>query len=79
MKPAAIGGAAVIGAAAIFYAVSDGNRGGEGFSATWWPHIWRCKLEPITDSQEFDDILGRSEEDGTMGNIFSTFASVRCK
>lgn len=57
-----------------FYTVGDGNKGGEGFGATWWPHIWRVKLEPITDSQEFDDILGQSDEDGSIGNIFSTFS-----
>jgi len=58
-----------------FYTVSDGNRGGEGFSATWWPHIWRVKLEPITDSQEFDGILGQGADDGSMANIFSTFSA----
>ncbi len=58
-----------------FYTVTDGNRGGEGFSATWWPHLWRVKLEPITASQEFDDILGRADEEDSMKNIFSTFAA----
>jgi len=57
-----------------FYAVSDGNRGGEGFSATWWPHIWRVKLEPITDSQEYDDILGNESDADSMKNLFSTFS-----
>lgn len=57
-----------------FYTVTDGNRGGEGFSATWWSHIWRVKLEPITDSQEFDDIIGNAEQDDSMKNIFSTFS-----
>lgn len=56
-----------------FYVVQDGNRGGEGFSATWWPHIWRVKLGPITDSQEFDDILGSAEDDDSIKNLFSTF------
>lgn len=56
-----------------FYVVQDGNRGGEGFSATWWPHIWRVKLGPITDSQEFDDILGDAETDDSMKNLFSTY------
>jgi len=56
-----------------FYAVTDGNRGGEGFSATWWSHIWRVKLEPITDSQEFDGLLGQAADDGSMANVFSTF------
>ena len=58
-----------------FYTVTDGNRGGEGFSATWWPHLWRVKLEPVTASQEFDDILGRADEADSMKNIFSTFAA----
>ena len=56
-----------------FYVVQDGNRGGEGFSATWWPHIWRVKLGPITDSQEFDDILGTAEQDDSLKNMLSTF------
>lgn len=56
-----------------FYSVGDGNKGGEGFSATWWPHIWRVKLEPITDSQEFDDIIGQGADEDSQANIFSTF------
>jgi hypothetical protein len=57
-----------------FYTVGDGNKGGEGFSATWWPHIWRVKLEPIADSQEYDDILGQGADADSMANIFSTFS-----
>jgi len=56
-----------------FYVVQDGNKGGEGFSASWWPHIWRVKLGPITDSQEFDDILGATADDESFKNIFSTY------
>jgi len=56
-----------------FYVVEDGNRGGEGFSATWWSHIWRVKLAPITASQEFDDILGNAAQDNSMMNLFSTY------
>lgn len=56
-----------------FYVVEDGNRGGEGFSSTWWSHIWRVKLAPITDSQEFDDVLGDAADDGSMANLFSTY------
>jgi hypothetical protein len=56
-----------------FYTVTDGNRGGEGFSATWWSHLWRVKLEPVTASQEFDDVLGSSAEADSMKNVFSTF------
>ena len=57
-----------------FYVVQDGSRGGEGYSATWWSHIWRVKLGPITDSQEFDDILGSAEDEESMKNLFSTFS-----
>ena len=57
-----------------FYTVTDGNRGGEGFSSTWRSHIWRIKLEPVTDSQEFDGILGQGADEDSMANIFSTFA-----
>lgn len=47
-----------------YYVVQDANRGGEGFSQTWWPHIWRVKLGPITDSQEFAGILNEPGEAG---------------
>ena len=40
-----------------FYVVQEGTRPAEGYSPTWWPHIWRVKCNPITDSQEFRDIL----------------------
>lgn len=40
-----------------FYVVEDVNRAAEGFSATWYPHLYRLKLKPLVDSQEFKDIL----------------------
>ena len=55
-----------------FYVVQDANRGGEGFSQTWWPHIWRVKLGPITDSQEFAGILG-DPGDGGVGDAISIY------
>ena len=42
-----------------FYVVEDVNRAAEGFSATWYPHLYRLKLKPLVDSQEFKDILNR--------------------
>jgi hypothetical protein len=56
-----------------FYVVQDGNRGSAGFSASWWSHIWRVKIGPITNSQEFDDILGQTADPNSMKNVFSTF------
>ena len=56
-----------------FYVVQDANRGSEGFSATWMPHIWRVKLSPITDSQEYADILGNAEQEDSLKNIISSY------
>lgn len=46
-----------------FYVVEDVNRASEGFSPTWYPHLYRIKLKQIVDSQEFADILNRPEEE----------------
>lgn len=56
-----------------FYVISDCNNAAEGFSPTWWPHLWRCKINPLTDSQEYKDILEQIKVDqeipGVGGNI----------
>ncbi len=44
-----------------FYVVDDVNRAAEGFSAVWYPYLYRLKLKPIVDSQEFKDILTRQK------------------
>lgn len=46
-----------------FYVVEDVNRAAEGFSPTWYPHLYRLKIKQIVDSQEFKDILDRPEEE----------------
>lgn len=40
-----------------FYQITDANFASEGFSQTWYPHLWRIKCEPLVDSQEFSNIL----------------------
>lgn len=40
-----------------FYSITDANFASEGFSQTWYPHLWRIKCEPLVDSQEFSNIL----------------------
>jgi len=48
-----------------FYTVTDASWPAEGFSPTWYPHLWRVKLTPLVDSQEYKDILDRlKDEDG---------------
>ena len=68
-----------------YYVVQDAARASEGFSATWYPHLWRVKLQPLVDSQEYKDILnniivGDTNRDGiingsdsTLGNVLSTW------
>lgn len=46
-----------------FYVVEDASKAAEGFSATWWPHIWRLKVSPMTGSQEYQDILDQNNTD----------------
>jgi hypothetical protein len=62
-----------------FYVVEDVNRAAEGFSQSWWPHLYRLKMKPITASQEFKDILDLpADEDQdptdptTIGDVIST-------
>ena len=40
-----------------FYQITDGNFASEGFSQTWYPHLWRIKCEPLVNTEEFSQIL----------------------
>ena len=40
-----------------FYSITDANFASEGFSQTWYPHLWRIKCEPLVDSEEYSQIL----------------------
>jgi len=65
-----------------YYVVSEATRAAEGFSPTWWPHLWRVKLQPLVDSQEYKDILDKISADSDpftananvspLGNVIST-------
>ena len=51
-----------------FYVVEEVNRAAEGFSVTWYPHLYRAKCKPLVDSQEFKDILdGIANNEGYKG------------
>lgn len=64
-----------------YYVVADASFAAEGFSPTWWPHLWRVKLNPLVDSQEYKDILdnlkidtdGDGVEETPIGQIISTY------
>jgi len=47
-----------------FYVVQDGSFAAEGFSQTWLPHVWRCKLVPMRGGQEYEDILNNCMDKG---------------
>jgi hypothetical protein len=59
-----------------FYVVQDCTFSSEGFSQTWWPHLWRVKMTPLVDGQEYKDILNNitaSENTSTpLGQVIST-------
>jgi hypothetical protein len=59
-----------------FYVVEDVTRAAEGFSQTWFPHLYRIKLKQIIDSQEYKDILDLPAGDdagSTLRDLLSTY------
>jgi hypothetical protein len=58
-----------------FYVIQDASRAAEGFSQTWYPHIWRIKASPMTDAQEYRDILQQTADNGvdTLKDALSTY------
>tara|TARA_A100001011_G_C14311739_1_gene845940 strand:- start:1461 stop:2609 length:1149 start_codon:yes stop_codon:yes gene_type:complete len=61
------------GALRRYYVIQDAARASEGFSPTWYPHIWRVKCTPLVDSQEYRDILGKSDDNNSLKNLLSTY------
>lgn len=56
-----------------YYQITDANFASEGFTQTWYPHLWRIKCEPLVDSQEFSNILDAPlEKDNYLGDWDST-------
>jgi len=51
-----------------YYVVNDATRAAEGFAPTWYPHLWRVKLQPLVDSQEYKDILNNIAAGDTNGD-----------
>jgi hypothetical protein len=58
-----------------FYVIQDASRASEGFSQTWYPHIWRIKASPMSDAQEYRDILSKKIDGGvdTLKDALSTY------
>jgi len=65
-----------------YYVIEDVGRASEGFSVTWYPHLYRLKLKKVTDSQQFADIFNKAALDAngdpmadgtTLKDLLSTF------
>jgi hypothetical protein len=51
-----------------FYVIEEVTRAAEGFSVTWYPHLYRAKCKPLVDSQEYKQILdGIANSDADKG------------
>lgn len=63
-----------------YFVISDVGRAAEGFSPTWYPHLYRLKLTKIVNSQQYADIFNQpivdpvtgEETDQTLADILST-------
>jgi len=60
-----------------YYVIEDVGRASEGFSATWYPHLYRLKIKKIIDSQQYADIFAQPISEGsstTLQDLLSTRA-----
>lgn len=42
-----------------YYVVEDVGRASEGFSSTWYPHLYRLRCKKMVGSQQFADVLNQ--------------------
>jgi len=59
-----------------FYVIEEISRASEGFSVTWYPHLYRAKCKPLVDSQEYKEILDGVAGEGsdlTLRDVLSTY------
>jgi len=65
-----------------YYVIEDVGRASEGFSVTWFPHLYRLKLKRVTDNQQFSDIFNKPALDAngdpvtdgtTLKDLLSTY------
>lgn len=57
-----------------YFVISDIGRAAEGFSPTWYPHLYRLKLTKINNQQQYKDIFDQIIDDNgnTLADILST-------
>ena len=57
-----------------YYVVGDCSWPSEGFSPLWYPHLWRAKISPLVDSQEYKSILNSLKVGNTNTPIISVLS-----
>jgi hypothetical protein len=64
-----------------YYVIEDVTLESQGYSVTWYPHLYRLKCKRIVDAQQFADILDKpatdadgNPSDQTLREILSTHA-----
>lgn len=50
-----------------YFVITDVGRAAEGFSPTWYPHLYRLKLTKISNSQQYKDIFAQKIVDPVTG------------
>jgi len=55
-----------------YYVIEDVGRASEGFSVTWFPHLYRLKLKKVTDSQQFAQIFDQNVKDANGDPVADT-------
>jgi len=64
-----------------YYVIEDVGRASEGFSVTWFPHLFRLKLKKVVNSQQFSQIFDAPAKDAngdpvagtTLQDLLSTY------
>lgn len=62
-----------------YYVIQDAAFASEGFSQTWLPHLWRVKATPLSNAQEYYDILKEPFEPDNIwdpGNFYPAGTTV---
>jgi hypothetical protein len=53
------------------------GRASEGFSQTWFPHLYRLKIKKVTDNQQFADIFNQVAKDSNGDPIAGANTTLR--
>jgi hypothetical protein len=55
-----------------YYVIEDVGRASEGFSVTWFPHLFRLRIKRITDNQKFASIFNEQAKDANGDPVANT-------